>query len=48
MLGCKSFKAAQCTLAGMELMHISKKRQLKVEAGDEHRTAAEQFYALAS
>jgi putative transposase len=48
MLGFKSFDAAQRTLAGIELMHRSKKRQLVVEAGEEGRTAAEQFYALAS
>ncbi len=33
---------------GVELMHMIKKRQLMVEAGDEGRTAAEQFYALAA
>jgi transposase-like protein len=48
MLGCKSFEAAQRTLAGIELMHMIKKKQLVVEAGDEGLTAAEQFYALAS
>jgi len=48
MLGFKSFKAAQGTLAGIELMHMLKKKQLVVEAGDEGRTAAEQFYALAA
>jgi putative transposase len=48
MLGFKSFEAAQSTLAGVELMHMLKKRQLMVEAGDEGRTTAEQFYALAS
>ncbi len=32
----------------VELMHMIKKRQLMVEAGDEGRTAAEQFYALAA
>src|SRR5215475_8406475 len=48
MLGFKSFEAAQDTLTGIELMHMIKKRQLVVEAGDEGRTAAEQFYALAS
>ena len=45
MLGFKSFEAAQGTLAGIELMHMLKKKQLMVEAGDEGRTAAEQFYA---
>ena len=29
-------------------MHMLKKKQLMVEAGDEGRTAPEQFYALAS
>ena len=48
MLGFKSFDTAQGTLAGIELMHMMKKKQLVVEAGDEGRTAAEQFYALAS
>jgi putative transposase len=48
MLGFKSFDAAQGTLAGIELMHMIKKRQMVVEAGDEGLTAAEQFYALAS
>jgi putative transposase len=48
MLGLKSFAAAQCTLAGVELMHMIKKRQLVVEEGDEGLTAAEQFYALAA
>jgi transposase-like protein len=48
MLGFKSFETAQSTLAGIELMHMLKKKQLVVEAGDEGRTAAEQFYALAA
>ena len=48
MLGFKSFEAAQGTLAGVELMHMIKKRQMMVEAGDEGRTEAEQFYALAA
>jgi putative transposase len=48
MLGFKSFAAAQGTLAGIELMHRLKKRQLVVEEGDEGLTAAEQFYALAA
>ena len=48
MLGFKSFDAAQDTLVGIELMHMIKKRQMVMEAGDEGRTAAEQFYALAS
>jgi putative transposase len=48
MLGFKSFEAAQATLAGIEVMHMMKKRQMVVEAEDEGHTAAEQFYALAS
>jgi putative transposase len=48
MLGFKAFDAAQGTLAGIELMHMIKKKQLLVEARDEGRTAAEQFYALAA
>ena len=47
MLGFKSFDAAQDTL-GIELMHMIKKRQMVVEAGEEDRTAAELFYALAA
>jgi putative transposase len=48
MLGFKSFDAAQATLAGIELMHMIKKRQLVVEEGEEGLTAAEQFYSLAA
>ena len=48
MLGFKSFDAAQDTLVGIELMHMIKKRQMRVEAGDESLTAAELFYALAA
>ena len=48
MLGFKSFEAAQETLAGIALMHMIKKRQMMVEAGDEGRTAAERFYSLAA
>jgi putative transposase len=46
MLGFKSFKAAQRTLAGVELMHMLKKGQQVVEEGAEGRTPAAQFYAL--
>ena len=35
MLGFKSFDAAQDTLVGIELMHMIKKRQMVVEAGEE-------------
>ena len=48
MLGFKSFDAAQSTLVGIELMHMIKKRQMRMEAGEEGRTAAEQFYSLAA
>jgi hypothetical protein len=46
--GFKSFDAAQDTLVGIELMHMLKKRQMVVEAGEESRTAAALFYALAA
>jgi putative transposase len=48
MLGFKSFAAAQDTLVGIELMHMIKKRQMMIEAGDEGLTAAEQFSSLAA
>jgi len=48
MLAFKAFDAAQCTLAGVELMHMIKKRQMVGEAGDEGLTAAELFYSLAA
>ena len=48
MLSFKAFDAAQGPLAGVELMHMIKKRQLKVEEGAEGLTTAEQFYALAA
>jgi putative transposase len=48
MLGFKSFEAAQCTLAGIELMHMLKKGQMIVEEGAERLTPAAQFYALAA
>jgi hypothetical protein len=48
MLGFKSFEAAQDTLVGIELMHMIKKRQMKVEAEAEGLTAAAQFYSLAA
>jgi len=38
----------QGTLAGIELMHMIKKKQMMVKAGDEDRTAAELFYSLAA
>jgi putative transposase len=48
MLGFKSFNAAQDTLVGIELMHMIKKKQMVVEAGDEGLTAAALFYSLAA
>jgi transposase-like protein len=48
MLGFKAFDAAQGTLAGIELMHMIKKKQMMRDAGDEGRRAAEQGYALAA
>ena len=48
MLGFKSFTAAQGTLAGIELMHMIKKKQMVVAEGNDGRSAAEQFYALAA
>ncbi len=47
MLGFKSFEAAQCTLAGVELMHMLRKGQLEGEV-DQGLTAAKQFYSLAA
>ena len=47
MLGFKSFDAAQGTLVGIELMHMIKKRQMIMGAGEEDHTTAEQFYSLA-
>jgi transposase-like protein len=48
MLGFKAFSAAQDTLVGIELMHMIRKKQLVVEAGEEGLTAAERFYSLAA
>jgi putative transposase len=48
MLGFKSFEAAQDTLVGIELMHMIKKRQMRVESRDEGRTAAALFHSLAA
>src|SRR5438128_2849908 len=47
MLGFKAFDAAQDTLVGIELMHMIKKKQMRVGAADEGRSAAELFYTLA-
>src|SRR5688572_9447935 len=40
MLGFKAFGAAQDTLVGIELMHMIRKKQMVVEAGEEGLTAA--------
>src|SRR5262245_3393672 len=48
MWGFKSFDAAQDTLVGIELMHMLKKRQMAVEAGEESLTAAKLFSSLAA
>ncbi len=47
MLGFKSFWAARCTIAGMEVMHAIRKGQL-MATGNTPQTPAEQFYALAA
>ena len=47
MLGFKSFWAARCTIAGIEVMHAIRKGQLTT-AGDRAQTPAKQFYALAA
>jgi putative transposase len=46
MLGFKSFWAARCTIAGIEVMHAIRKGQLVVT--DTHQTSAKQLYALAA
>jgi len=47
MLGFKSFWAARCTIAGIEVMHAIRKGQL-IGAQEMGRTPAEQFYTLAA
>ena len=47
MLGFKSFWAARCTIAGIEVMHAIRKGQL-VNTGEVSQTPAEQFYSLAA
>ena len=44
MLGFKSFWAARCTIAGIEVMHAIRKGQLAT-TGNTSQTPAEQFYA---
>ncbi len=47
MLGFKSFDTAQCTLAGIELMHMLRKGQIE-EGVEQGLTPAQQFYSLAA
>src|SRR5215203_4629015 len=47
MLGFKSFWAACCTIAGIEVMHAIRKGQLATP-GDSSPLPVEQFYALAA
>jgi putative transposase len=47
MLGFKSFLAARCTIAGIEVMHAIRKGQL-VTTGEVYQTPADQFYSLAA
>ena len=47
MLGFKAFAAAQCTLAGVELMHMLRKGQLEGGA-EQGLTPAAQFSSLAA
>jgi putative transposase len=46
-LGCKSFWAACCTIAGIEVMHAIRKGQLRTPE-NAPQTPAAQFYALAA
>ena len=47
MLGFKNFHAAHRTLAGMEVMAMIKKGQMKTLVGDK-QSPVEMFYALAA
>ena len=47
MLGFKSFWAARCTIAGIEIMHAIRKGQLGT-TGDIAQTPGPQFYSLAA
>jgi putative transposase len=47
MLGFKTFNSACCTLCGIELMHMIKKRQMTTIEGH-ILSVAEQFYSLAA
>jgi putative transposase len=47
MMEFKNFHAAECTLAGIEVMAMLKKGQMNTPAGDE-KSPAEMLYALAA
>jgi putative transposase len=47
MLGFKSFRSAEITLPGIELMHRIKKGQ-RVSGNNQKLSAAGQFYSLAA
>ncbi len=47
MLGFKSFWAARCTLADIEVMHAIRKEQLET-TGNVSQPPAKQFFALAA
>jgi putative transposase len=47
LLGFKSFWAACCTIAGIEVMHAIRKGQL-ITTGNSPQSPVEQFYALAA
>jgi len=47
MLNFKSFRAAHCVLAGVELMHMIRKGQFAIN-GTDAMSFADQFYALAA
>jgi putative transposase len=47
MLGFKSFWAARCTIAGIEVMHAIRKEQILTNH-TKSQIRAEQFYALAA
>ena len=46
MLNFKSLRAAHCVLAGVELMHMTRKGQFAIN-GTDAISFADQFYALA-
>jgi transposase-like protein len=45
MMGFKDFRCARIILSGIEVMHMIRKGQMRVEK-DTHPSAAEQFYSL--